>query len=214
VRVITVNPTEPRADRLSEAVRILGDGGIIALPTETVYGLAADPFNVHALLRLNRTKRKPDDSPFLLLLSGPSQVAAVAGPLPKQFHQLVDSFWPGPLTVVVPGAADLPAAVGGGQGTVAMRVPGMVLPRRIAAQLGRPITGVSANLYGEQPCRTATKVASTFGDDVEMILDGGPTPGGVASTIIDLTGTRPKVLRAGLVPTTALEPFLPDLIHD
>jgi L-threonylcarbamoyladenylate synthase len=213
VRVTTVNPTEPRADRLSEAVRTLGDGGIVALPTETVYGLAADPFNVDALLRLNRTKRKRDDSPFLLLLSGPSQVAVVAGPLPQQFHQLVESFWPGPLTVVVPSAPDLPAEVGGGQGTVAVRVPGMVLPRRIAAQLGRPITGVSANLHGQQPCRTAAEVASTFGNDVEMILDGGPTPGGVPSTIIDLTGARPKLLRAGLVPRASLEPFLPDLIH-
>jgi L-threonylcarbamoyladenylate synthase len=214
VRVTPVNPTDPRADRLSEAVEVLAGGGLVALPTETVYGLAADPFNVEALLRLNRVKRKPQDSPFLLLLSDPTQVSVVAGRLPECYERLVESFWPGPLTVIVPSAPELPATVGGGHGTVAVRVPGMVLPRRIAAQLGRPITGISANLYGEQPCRTAIEVAGTFGESVEMILDGGPTPGGVASTIVDLTGSKPRLVRAGLVPMASLEPFLPDLVHD
>ena len=103
--------------------------------------------------------------------------------------------------------------VSGGRGTVAVRVPGLALPRRLARALGRPITGISANLHGLPPCRTARDVADAFPEGIAMILDGGTTQGGAPSTIVDLTGERPKLLREGVLPSFSLKPFLPDLIR-
>jgi L-threonylcarbamoyladenylate synthase len=111
----------------------------------------------------------------------------------------------------VPAAPSLPVDVSGQRGTVAVRVPGMPLPRRLAAALGRPITGVSANLHASPPCRTARDVADQFPTGLDVILDGGPSPGGQPSTILDLTGSQPTILRHGLLPASALEPFLSDL---
>ena len=105
MRVVTVNPTHPREDRLAEAVEAIEAGGVLALPTETFYGLACDAFNVEALVRINRLKGKPADSPNLLLISDPAQVEAVADSVPQRFHELSELFWPGPLTLVVTAAA-------------------------------------------------------------------------------------------------------------
>jgi tRNA threonylcarbamoyl adenosine modification protein (Sua5/YciO/YrdC/YwlC family) len=211
MRVVTVNPTHPREDRLAEAVEAIEAGGVLALPTETFYGLACDAFNVDALTRINRLKGKASDSPNLLLISDPGQVEAVSDSVPGRFHELAELFWPGPLTLVVTAAGHVPVEVTGGGGKVAVRVPGLALPRRIARALGRPITGPSANLHGHPACRTALEVAETFGEELEMILDGGSTAAGKPSTILDLTGSVPRILREGILPASSLEPFLPEL---
>jgi len=211
VRVVPVDPNQPRDDRLREACEVLRAGGVLAQPTETLYGLSADAFDAEAVARINRLKRKPTDSPTLLLLAGGDQAEQVAATLPARFAELAGLYWPGPLTLVVPAAERLPREVGGGRGTVAVRVPGLALPRRLAAELGRPITGVSANLYGEPPCRTAAEVARSFPEGIELILDGGPTPGGLSSTILDLTSDTPRVLREGMVPVSSLRAFIPEL---
>lgn len=210
LRVLAVNPAAPREDKLAQAVELLAAGGVIALATDTVYGLAADASNLPALRRLNRLKNKVGESPILLLLADPEQARLVSGDLPAAYAPLVHRFWPGPLTLVIPASPDLPPEITGGRDTVAVRVPGLALPRQLAAGLGRPIGGVSANLTGRPPCRTAAEVARSFPEGLEMILDGGATPGGVASTILDLCRTPPRVLREGLLPLTALRPFLKD----
>jgi L-threonylcarbamoyladenylate synthase len=112
------------------------------------------------------------------------------------------------LTLVVPAAARVPIEVTGGRGSVAVRVPGLALPRRLAAALGRPISGVSANRTTRMPCRTAGEVAGAFAEGLGMILDGGPAHGGAPSTILDLCASPPRVLREGLIPLSALRPFL------
>ena len=211
MQVLGVDPSRPHAGRLTRAARVLDAGGVVALPTETVYGLAVDAFNPEALTGLNRIKRKSVHSPILLLLSRVNQVEEVAVGVPPLFHELAGLYWPGPLTLIVPASDRLPREVGGGRGTVAVRVPGLALPRRLATELGRVITGVSANLHDEPPCRTASDVARVFPRGVEMILDGGPTPGGLSSTILDLTAARPRVVREGLVPISSLRAFLPEL---
>jgi L-threonylcarbamoyladenylate synthase len=201
----------PREERLAEAVKILKAAGVVALPTETFYGLAADCGNARALRLLNELKQKEEDAPILLLMADSSQVTEIAGPLPDRFEELARSFWPGPLTLVIPAAPSLPREVSGGRGTVAVRVPGLALPRRLSRALGRPITGISANLTGQPPCRTAQDVADSFETGIAMILDGGTTQGGAPSTIVDLTGDRPGILREGVLPSFSLRPFLPDL---
>jgi len=210
--VISVNPNDPRPDRLAQAIRVIAEGGVAVIPTETFYGLAADASNGTAVARVAEMKGKTVDSPCLLLLSDLEQVRQVASDLPEGFSALADSFWPGPLTLVVPAAQGVPAEVTAGSGTVAVRVPGLVLPRRLAAELGRPITGPSANRYREPPCRTAAEVARVFPEGPELILDGGPTAGGAPSTIVDLCGERPRLLRRGTIPASAIEPLLPGLV--
>lgn len=211
IRVLSISPAEPREDRVREAVEVLEAGGVVALPTETFYGLAANAMNPDAVARLNRLKNKAEDAPALLLLSDRGQVSQVAADPPASFRALTEMFWPGPLTLVVPAAAEVTAVVSGGRGTVGVRVPGLSLPRRIAAGLGHPITGVSANLHGEPACRTALEVSEVFPEGIELILDGGPAPGGLSSTVLDLCETGPRVLREGAIPISALEPYLAGL---
>jgi len=208
VRVLPIEPTNPRSDRVAEAVQILAAGGVVALPTETFYGLAVDAFHRAALCKINVLKGKPARSPILLLLADPGQVESVAARLPVRFAELAGAFWPGPLTLVIPASRDVPDEVTGGTGTVAVRVPGLALPRHIARELGRPITGPSANRTADAPCRTAADVARAFGDGIDAILDGGSTNAGAPSTIVDLCGARPRVVREGLLAAATLAPFL------
>jgi len=208
LRILAVNPAAPWDDKLAEAIEVLAGGGIVALATETVYGLAVDASNPTALRRVNRLKDKAEGTPILLLLADRRQAEQVSDDLPPTFDPLVERFWPGPLTLVVRASSGVPREVTGGRQTVAVRVPGLALPRQLAAGLGRPISVVSANLTGQPPCRTAGQVARAFPEGLEMILDGGPTPGGASSTILDLCRTPPQVLREGLLPLAALRPFL------
>lgn len=210
-RVIPVNPDDPRADRLSSAVGLLRNGEIVGLPTETFYGLAADAFNPEAARRINALKGKPEGSPILLLLSDADQVERITEEVPPTFHLMAQMFWPGPLSLVLRAAPGIPREVTAGSGTVAVRVPGLALPRHLAAQLGGPITGVSANLTGQPACRTAGEVCRVFPDGVSMILDGGPATGGKPSTVLDLTGSEPRLVREGAIPGSALRPFLSSL---
>jgi L-threonylcarbamoyladenylate synthase len=207
-RVVALNPDDPRPDRLQIAVDALATGGIAAIPTETFYGLAGDAFRADVLLRLNQLKSKGADAPVLLLLADIDQVELVARDLPDSFAALAERFWPGPLTIVVRAGPGVPVEVSGGRGTVGIRVPGLALPRRLAAALGRPITGVSANLHGEPACRTAEEVVRVLPRGVDVVLDGGPCPGGAPSTIVDISDGPARLLRRGSVPLSALGPFL------
>jgi len=211
VRIVTVTPAAPREERLQPAVEALRRGEVVAIPTETFYGLATDSTDAAAFGKVNAIKGKSSDAPVLLLAADVPQVREYAGALPEEFDTLAATFWPGPLTLVVPASERLPAAVSGGRGTVGIRVPGLELPRRLAAALGRPITGVSANRTGEPPCRHAAEVLAVFGEGIAVVLDGGPTAGGAPSTIVDLVSDRPRLLRAGTIPVQALEPFLPGI---
>ncbi len=208
-RIVLADPERPRPAVVEVALGVLRDGGVVVTPTETLYGLAVDGRNAEALARVNRLKGKPEDSPVLLLLGAIEQVGQVAARVPPLFHPLAERFWPGPLTLVVPARPDLPAPARH-DGTVALRLPGLALPRRLASRLGAPISGVSANLAGFPACRRAGDVARVFGDRVDLVLDGGVTPGGTPSTILDLTREPPRIVREGIVPRAALEPFLPE----
>jgi tRNA threonylcarbamoyl adenosine modification protein (Sua5/YciO/YrdC/YwlC family) len=208
-RLLSIDPTEPRDAEVEAAVAILDRAGVVALPTETFYGLAVDGLSEVALARANAIKGKPEDAPVLLLLADPGQAEQVARDTPELFHRLARRFWPGPLTLVIPARAGLPVQVSA-RGTVAVRVPGIALPRKVAAALGRPISGVSANRHGKPPCRRAIDVAAALFDEIDMILDGGPTAGGAPSTILDLSASAPTIVREGVLPVSALEPFLPE----
>ena len=210
-QIVPLSPDDPRPDRIQQAADVLDRGGVVAIPTETFYGLAVDGFCTAGLEAANRLKGKEAGSPVLLLLSDRTMAAQVADDLPETFHALARAFWPGPLTLVVRASRSVPQSVSGGRGTVGMRVPGLALPRHLAAALGRPISGISSNRHGGQPHRNAADVFREFPEGVDMILDGGPTPGGAPSTVIDLSEDLPRVIRPGTLPVTVFAPFLPDL---
>lgn len=188
------------------AVEVLKGGGLIAFPTDTVYGLAMLPWDSDAVLRLYEVKRRPSDRPIPLLLSDAGQLGRVAKPLPHFTHlsrQLVTRFWPGGLTLVLPKAEIVPDAVSAGP-TVAVRVPDLPLARDIICGAGGVLAVTSANLSGQPNPITAQEVEEQLGDQIDLILDGGSCRAGVPSTILDCTVSPPRLLRRGAVSAAAL----------
>ena len=184
--------------QVKEAVQILKKGGVIVFPTDTVYGLGADAFNSKAVERIYEIKKRPRHLPFPLLLSDVSQVTMIAESVPDIGWFLASRFWPGGLTLVLPKAASLPTYLTKGP-SVAVRVPNHPICLALIKHLGRPVIGTSANISGRPSSLTADKVKQQLGDEVDLIIDGGKCPGGGESTIVDVTGDRPIVLRQGII---------------
>jgi L-threonylcarbamoyladenylate synthase len=184
--------------QVKEAVQILKKGGVIVFPTDTVYGLGADAFNSKAVERIYEIKKRPRHLPLPLLLSDVSQVTMIAESVPGIGWFLASRFWPGGLTLVLPKIASLPTYLTKGP-TVAVRVPNHPICLTLSKHLGRPIIGTSANISGRPSSLTADKVKQQLGDKVDLIIDGGKCSGGGESTIVDVTGEVPVVLRQGIV---------------
>ncbi|HEX8939967.1 MAG TPA: L-threonylcarbamoyladenylate synthase [Candidatus Limnocylindrales bacterium] len=199
-----------------EAIAVLRSGGLVALPTDTVYGLAVALDAPDALARLFAAKERPLDKAVVLLVDGLDQVEAVAevGPAART---LAARGWPGGLTLVLPQRPDagLPAVLTAGTPTIGLRLPDHPAPRALARALG-PLPVSSANRSGELEARDAAGVLAQLGERIELVLDGGPARGGVPSTVVDCSGERPRLLRAGAIPTEALAAALDaaDLAHD
>ncbi|MBV9438521.1 MAG: threonylcarbamoyl-AMP synthase [Candidatus Eremiobacteraeota bacterium] len=188
---------------VSRAVAVLHAGGVIALPTETVYGLAGDATNRAAIARIFEIKGRPPGHP--LIVHG-HELAAFEGfgEATPALHALAARFWPGPLTAIVRRGARTPLEVTGGQETVGMRVPAHPYAQAILRAFGGPLAAPSANRFGRVSPTTAAHVRDDLGDEVGMIVDGGPAEVGLESTIVDLSGGAPALLRAGAIPPSAL----------
>jgi L-threonylcarbamoyladenylate synthase len=185
--------------RIEAAAQILRDGGVLAYPTETFYGLGALASDAAALGRLARAKGRPDGKPLPLLAADLAAVEAVAELSPLARH-LAARFWPGPLTLVLPARAGLPDPITAGTGTVGVRIPGSDLARALSAQAGGALVSTSANLSGEPPPARVEELSRALLARIDGVLDGGPTPGGRPSTVV-LVGAAGVVLaRAGAVP--------------
>jgi len=194
----------PDAATLERAADILRHGGLVAYPTDTVYGLAADPRNDEAVRKLFEAKgRKPEQS-VPLLFASPQDLAYVVADVPDVALGLLREFWPGPLTIVLPKAQRFRSRAVVGD-TVAVRVPDHPVPRELARLLGGPITGTSANLTGGPEPLTADDVRSQLGDRVDLIIDGGPCPGGTPSTVVDCTVEPPRLRREGAISRDELQ---------
>ena len=186
------------------AVRILRAGGIVALPTDTVYGIAVDLAAGGGIERLFEVKHRPADRAIILLLADASQAGGLAE-WPPAAAVLGAAFWPGGLTLVLPQRPDvtLPAALTGGRPTIGLRVPDHPSPRALAAGVG-PLPVTSANVSGLPEARTAAEILAQLGDALDLILDGGPSAGGPASTVVDCTGSVPRILRRGAIAADAV----------
>ncbi len=186
-------------EAISVAARVLADGGLVAFPTDTVYGVGAHIFQPRAVERIYTAKIRPQDKAIPILLARADDLALVAEEIPETARLLAERFWPGGLTLVLPKNAEVPDAVSAGGPTVAVRVPDHSVPRTLMTALGAPIAGTSANLTGHPSPVAAQEVEAELGGRIELILDGGRCPGGVASTVLDLTTDPPAVLRAGAI---------------
>lgn len=197
---LSVTPPPVPPDDLAEAVRVLRAGGIVAFPTETSYGLAVDPFNPQALAALFALKKRPQNKPVLTLVSACAQLPLLASEVPSLCTPLIQAFWPGPMTLIMPARPKLPALLTGGTGTVGVRLSSHPVACSLVAAMGSPLTATSANLAGALPCTTAAGVRVAFANQVDAILDGGPTPGGPPSTILDCCHDGVRLVREGAVP--------------
>jgi L-threonylcarbamoyladenylate synthase len=202
-RVLRVDRERPATDDLAAAARVLAAGGLVAFPTETFYGLGASALDPAAVARVFQAKGRPGDKPLLVLVATLAMARALAREWPAAAARLADRHWPGPLTLVVAARADLPAALTAGTGTVGVRLPGHPVARALVRAAGVPLTAPSANRHGAPPPRTAAEVVAGLGGAVDLVLDAGPTAGGAPSTVLDVTGDRPRVLRPGAVPLAA-----------
>jgi L-threonylcarbamoyladenylate synthase len=195
-------------DAVSRAVRLLQRGQVIAFPTDTVYGVGAHALLPEAVASLYRIKRRPAHLAIPLLLADAQEMARVCQDVPPTAWTLARHFWPGGLTLVLHRAPVVPGAATGGGPTVAVRVPDHSLVRHICGQLGAPLAASSANLHGQPPPVTAEGVHTAFGRGLPLLLDGGISPGGIPSTVLDLTVSPPEILRVGPVTAAQLSPYL------
>jgi L-threonylcarbamoyladenylate synthase len=205
---VIANAFDPEA--VKAAGEIIGKGGLVAFPTETVYGLGADAENPLAVARIFEAKARPRIDPIIVHVSDPA-AAGRYGVFPQPAYQLIGHFWPGPLTLVVDKTAAVPPIVTAGLDTVAIRIPSHPAALALLRAAGCGIAAPSANAFGYASATTAQHVAEHLGEKIEMILDGGACPIGVESTILSLTGPVPRILRAGAVPVEDLAAVLGDL---
>ncbi|BFU91274.1 MAG: Threonylcarbamoyl-AMP synthase [Nitrospira sp.] len=192
-----LSATDPESIR--SAGRIIKTGGLVAFPTETVYGLGCDAMNADAAAKVFEAKQRPQFDPLIVHIADPKQLDVVIGSLPVLGQRLMDAFWPGPLTLVLPKQQAIPDLVTAGLSTVAVRMPNHPVAQALIREAGTPIAGPSANPFGYVSPTTAQHVADGLGSNVDLILDGGACSVGVESTIVSLVGPQPELLRPGSI---------------
>ena len=207
--IIKINTENPEPSLIRYAAEQIRAGQVLGMPTDTFYGLAADPLNLRAVERVYEIKSRSRHKPLSLLIESTDQAEDLANPLPEEFYQLARRFWPGPLTMIVQAASRLPLKVTANTGNVALRIPSAKIPLAVVRAAGLPITATSANLSGAAECTTAVEVRDQLQERISIIVDGGTSPREVASTIVDLTDSdsRWKIIREGAIPSQEISEF-------
>lgn len=192
------------SEQIENAVGVLREGGIVAYPTDTVYGLGADVYNDEAVKKVFAIKNRPLSLPLPVLIADAEQVISLTSELSLTARSLMERFWPGGLTIIFTKSPLFNSMVLAGGGKIGIRLPDHPVPRLLIKELGRPIAGTSANLHNRETALTATEVHEHLGGLVDFIIDAGRCPGGAESTIIDVTADPPRVLRHGIVPESEI----------
>ena len=208
MRRVLVDPGAPQSDAIAEAATWIVDGGVVAIPTDTLYGLAVDPFNASAVARLYAIKGRDVDRALPLVASDVEQVVRQLSRLPPAAERLAQRFWPGPLTLVLPAPVTIAAGVTAGTGRVGVRVPACDVTRAVCKAANRPVTATSANISGSPATSDPDVVEDTLGGLLDYLLDTGPTPGGPPSTIVDLVEAEPRLLRTGAIDWQEIRQWL------
>ncbi|HEX4684369.1 MAG TPA: L-threonylcarbamoyladenylate synthase [Gemmatimonadaceae bacterium] len=205
MRRVEIDPGAPQAAIIREAAAVLREGGLVAFPTETVYGLGANALDAGAVDRIYAAKGRPSYNPLIVHLAHASEASNVVATWPDVAQRLATSFWPGPLTMVLPKRANVPDSVSAGLRTVGIRVPRHPVAHALLAAAAIPVAAPSANRSMQVSPTTAAHVMKSLGDADGLVLDGGPTPVGIESTVIDLSGLVPTLLRPGTISLPELE---------
>lgn len=207
-QTLPVTPQHPEPAAIQHAAAILQSGGLVAFPTETVYGLGANALDPAAVAKIFAAKGRPSEDPLIVHLASANDLPRVARDIPPLVNALAAAFWPGPLTLILPRQPVIPHAVTAGLETVAVRVPGHPVALALIAAAGVPVAAPSANRFGHTSPTTAAHVLHDLAGRVDVVLDGGPTTLGVESTVLDLSTTPARILRPGGVTREQLEALL------
>ena len=197
--VVTVDPVDPQTAAVARAAATLRDGGLVAFPTETFYGLGAAATDADAVRRVFRVKGRAESKPLIVLVDSIAMAEGLAGEVTARARALMIRHWPGALTLVLRARTDLPRELTGGTDTIGVRLSPHPVARALVRALGAPVTAPSANREGAPPPTTAAEVLREFDGVVDLVLDGGVTAGGPASSVVDVTVEPPRVLRQGAV---------------
>jgi L-threonylcarbamoyladenylate synthase len=208
---LEVDPQEPDLDSIRRIATVVDTGGLVVLPTDTVYGLVCDPRNAEAVDRVYAVKQRRRELPLALLLRDMAQASAYAEELPRTAARAMQEFWPGALTVVLRDRGEATAAVRAKKDTIGLRLPAHVVPRLVAAELSAALASTSANRSRQPSSTTAEQAREHLDGLVELIVDGGPAPVGQESTVVDFSVSPPRVLREGAVSLTRLGEVLGDV---
>lgn len=207
-RLIPLDPQSRGTAFVEDAVSLLLGGAVMAYPTETFYGLGAAGFSKKGLTRIYELKKRDRGKALPLIVSDIDMVVSLTEGLPRAFLGLAREFWPGPLTLILEAAKAVPDFLSGPGHSIAVRISPVPWIRNLVRELAQPLTATSANLAGEESLSRPADVVRIFMGKVDVIVDGGPTSGGTPSTIVDLTGERPKIVRAGQIPEEAIRHLL------
>lgn len=197
--ILKISPDQPEAHALDYAARFIHRGEVIGIPTDTLYGLAADPFNLAAVERVFRVKGRAETKALPVLIDSVEQAPMLARELPETFDRLASAFWPGALTLILDASDRIPLKVTGNTGRIALRWPKCAPVCKLIEKVGGPVTGTSANLSGFPPCSTAAQVFKQLGDRLPLILDAGETGRTLPSTIIDVRPEEWRIVREGAI---------------
>ncbi len=206
--VLRVNPKEPEPEKIARAAEVIKGGGLVAFPTETVYGLGANALDEKAVARIFAAKERPADDPIIVHIASLEDLPRVVSEIPPVALKLAHLFWPGPLTLVLPKTPSVPSLVTAGLPTVGVRMPAHPVALALIRASGCPIAAPSANLFGRPSPTHPSHVLEDLAGRIELVLDAGPTPIGVESTVLDLTRPVPTILRPGGLSREALEGVL------
>jgi L-threonylcarbamoyladenylate synthase len=207
VRILKTDTQENLQIAIKEAANVILTGGVVAIPTESFYGLAVNATDEKAIHRLIAVKKRPEKNPVLILIPSTDAINDYVDSVPPVAAKLMKHFWPGGLTLVFEARASMSSLLTAGTGKIGVRLSSHPVPTELARVVGVAITGTSANVTGEPPCVDAEEVLKALGSQVDMILDGGETAGGRGSTVLDVTVAPPFILREGMVSRKLLIPF-------
>ena len=207
-RILKTDTQDSFQTAIKDAAEVILSGGVVAVPTESFYGLAVHALDEKAIGRLFAVKRRREDNPVLILIPSKEGLSSYVTEVHEKDRKLMKRFWPGGLTMVFFAGPILPRSLTAGTGKIGVRLSSHPVPTELARAVGAPITGTSANRSGRPSCSTAEEVMEALGEDIDLILDGGKTAGGKGSTVLDVTTDPPVVLREGIVSRNELSPFL------
>ncbi len=213
-RFVTIDEREPQADRIEAAAKIIKDGGLVAFPTETVYGLGGNALDPEASRRIYAAKGRPSDNPLIAHIADFAQLGPLVAEIPEAAQILMKKYWPGPMTLIFRKSQLVPESTTGGLDTVAVRMPSHPVARALIRAAGVPIAAPSANLSGRPSPTRASHVREDMDGRIDMILDGGEVGIGLESTIIDVTGEEPSLLRPGFISEEMIRELFADMTVD